>query len=323
MSGLLEGLGLAFAGLWLLSWGAVSLGAPRLRWAAALSPGRRAVMARAWLYGPLWAPALVLVGALLPGLLGALAAVGDHCEVGERAWHHHLCVLHPPHASHEALPWAAVALLAAALGGGALRALRGLWVEARLAAGLLQSSRPSPLGEQVRLLEQDEPLAFASGLWRPTILLSTGLLRRASAPTLGVVLSHERAHLARRDTWLAAVDRLAGGALPVAAAAPLLAQLSLAREQACDEAAARELGGPLAVAQALLEIARLRLCAHAAGVSMASASLEARVLHLLHPPAQSWRGPLTLAAALVGLLALGAGPVHDLIERLLHLLFHP
>jgi Zn-dependent protease with chaperone function len=322
MSGLYEIAILAGVLLVAITWLSVSLLAPRGT-SRTGSPAHRAFVARAWLYAVLWVPPVVLLASFLPGLFGLVIEQGDHCFThGSDHHHHHLCLLHPPHATGHPLGWAAPLGLALMV---AVVLVRCVWrgrVQRRLARALVASSRPSRLGGDVRLLDCPEPLAVTVGIRTPTILLSTGLIEFASKPTLEVVLAHERAHVRRGDMWLARLDRLAAALLPRSVAAPLLEQITLAREQACDAAAVEQIGDPVEVARALTEVARLGLCVPATGVSMASGALEARVLHLLEPPAPTRHGWATPVLLIVALVVAGAGPVHGGIEHLITFLLH-
>ena len=322
MTGLIEVGLLAMAMLAMGTWVVVVLAAPRSL-ARESSPRRRAWIGRAWLYAILWAPPVVLLGALSPGLLAALGGHGDHCLTHGGGHHHHLCLLHPPHATGQASVWLACSLV---LVPAAIALLRRTWLDRahrRLARTLVDTSQPAclPAHPDVRLLDQPESLALTVGLRRPTILVSSGLLERASPRTLEVVLAHERAHVHRRDAWLARLDRLVASLLPRRVAGPLLDELTLAREQACDMQAAAQVGDPLLVAQALTEVARLGLHAPDVGVAMAASSLELRVRHLLDPPTADPRTWMLPAMLLTVLLA-GAGPLHGAVEHLVTFLLH-
>jgi Zn-dependent protease with chaperone function len=321
MSGLSEIASLAGVLLVATTWLIVCMLAPRSA-SGKGSPGQRAFVARAWLYAVLWTPLLVLSASFMPGLIGVWIERGDHCLTHGHDHHHHLCLLHPPHATGH--PLIGVAFLSLAL-AVAIALLRWMWrgrSQRSLARSLLATSRPSRLGTDVRLLDCREPLAVTVGIRAPTILLSAGLLERATPRTLEVVLAHERAHVSRGDTRLARLDRLAAALLPRSVAAPLLEQITLAREQACDAAAVEQIGDPLEVARALTEVARLGLRVPATGVSVASGALEARVLHLLEPPAPTRHPWLLPALLLVVLVLAGAGPVHAAIEHLVTFLLH-
>ncbi len=322
MIGLLEGAVLAVVFLAALVWLVVVGAGPRWAATGSAQPTRRAAFARAWLFAPLWLPVALLTAAMAPDLIGALLQATDHCAEHIDAHHHHLCVVHPPHASDQPLAWALPLALALIAGLIIARSASKRLTEWRLARALVAISRPSALGDDIRVLDQPDPLALTVGCRRPTALLSTGLIARITPAALDVVIAHERAHIARRDTWFALLDRFAASLLPRPVAAPLLERITLAREQACDAAAAVAAGGPLRVAQALTEVARLGMAAPEAGVSVASGALEARIRHLLEPPpreARPWLAP-TLAALAVVLI--GAGPVHAVAEHLITFLLH-
>lgn len=322
MIGLLEVAALAGTLLSALAWVLVVLVSP-LPWRRpARDPARDTMAARAWLYAPLWVP-LVLVGAAFtPGVVGAVTAMGDHCVLHGGVHHHHLCLAHPPHAAGHPLTWLLpLAVLAPALTIVVLGARR-VWLEWRLAATLVATSRPSPLGRDVRLVDSDRPLALTVGWRRPRILLSSGFVGRVSARTLDVVLAHERAHVARRDTWFALFDRFAASLLPRAVAGRLTERIVLGRELACDAIAAAEVGSDVTVARALTEVARLRMSVPATGVSVASGALEARVVHLLRSGGPGRRRSWLAAGVVMALAAAGAGPVHTALERIVSYLLH-
>ncbi len=285
------------------------------------SAARRLLVSRAWLLAPFWVPALLVLSAMVPGVVGALAQHGDHCLV-HGGHHHHLCLLHPPHAADNLIAWLVPlgVFTPAALFMGLC--VRRTVAERRLARSLVATSRPSELGRDVRVLDGPEPLAVTVGWFRPTVLLSEGLLSQLTPRGLEVVLAHERAHVERGDTRHALIDRLAASLYPRAVAGPLIARATLAREQACDALAARRAGGPLAVAETLAEILRLGMRAPAVGVSVASGAVESRVEFLLSPPPRQRRWRVVLGAVVVALAAAGTGPVHTAVERLITFLLH-
>lgn len=319
MIGLLEVVLLATALLTITAWAAAVFIAPA-RLPGKLAPGPRAVRARLWLYAPIWLPALLVSASVLPGVLGTALGLGDHCAA-HAGHHHHLCVLHPPHISNHPLVWS---LTAAVLLPMLVTLGRAAWAgmqQFRLARALVRSSRASSFGPDVRLLDRQEPLALTVGFRRPVILLSDGLLDAVCPQTRDVILAHERAHVQRRDTAWAFLDSLAAALMPRTVRVGLMRELALAREQACDLWAA-ERAGKLRVAQALTKVARLGLSQPAFGMSVAASSLEARVLHLLEPPqATRWWVAAPIALVIV-VAALGAGPVHSMIERVVTLLLH-
>ena len=319
MIGLLEVMALAAALLTTVAWAAAIFVAPA-QLPRKLAPGPRAVRARLWLYAPLWIPTLLVSASVLSGLLGTTLGLGDHCAVHD-GHHHHLCVLHPPHTSNHPSGWSIAAAVLLPMFAALGRAAWSGGERFQLAKALVRSSRASSLGSEVRLLDRQEPIAVTVGFLRPVILLSQGLLDAVSPGTLDIVLAHERAHVRRRDTAWALLDSLAAALVPRAVRSGLLRELALSREQACDLWAA-ERAGKLRVARALTRIARLGMSRPAFGVSVAASSLEARVLHLLEPPAASRWWPVAPIALVLAVAALGAGPVHTMIERVVTLLLH-
>lgn len=274
---------------------------------------RREPQSLGWWLAPWWAPFVVLLGALLPSL-GGVFGVADHCLAGPGHHHHHLCVLHPPHAASGPAPWWALLALSAWVVARMVRAANVARRQWRTGRQLAATARPSTLGDDVRLLDDEAPLALTIDR---TIVVSRGLVERARPETLEVVIAHERAHAARRDGWRAAITHVLAAVYPRAVAARMQRALVEAREAACDDAAAA-LHGRLQVAAALTEVARLRLSAR--GVSVAAGSLEARVRRLLDPSPTTPRPTTWIALAL--LVLVGAGPGHEWLEKLVHVLVH-
>lgn len=305
---------LAFVASWI---GVVFLSPPSAR--AACTPSHRIAAARAWLYAPFWLPAACIALAFAPAVLAALTGGADHCSTAS-AHHHHMCFVHPPLVSHSVAAWLTPALvfvpMVLGLGLFVLRALR----QERMARSLISLTRPAPCDPDALLLETDESMALTVGLWRPRVLLSSGLLARISAGTLKVILAHEKAHVRRRDTVLAVADRLVATLYPRVVCAPLLADIALGTEQACDVAAAEELG-EVEVACALREVLRMGMATPAFGISIGSSPIEARVAYLLtpHKPKPRWLRSFVLGS---GILVGAAGPMHAAVELLLCTLVH-
>lgn len=325
MYGLLEVLSLSALGLMAVTW--LTLVALRPgKSLASVSHVQRARRARGLLYAPLWVPVLVLLGALLPGFVAEVTAVGDHCLQSATHHHHHLCPIHPPHLSTQYGLWIVSALTALSVLAISIRSASLHLNQWRLGKTLVGTSERSPLGEDVRLLDQREPIAVTIGFFRPVILLSVGLLSLVPETTLQIILAHERAHVQRRDTFWAHIDRQMLCLFPRSLRHTLQDELLLAREQACDVEVAR-LHGAAHVAQALTRIARHRFLNPSSGLSIQDSSLTRRVLYLLAlpddaasktPPARPHQGLFLLALPLLA----GAGPVHDLLEWLITLLVH-
>lgn len=285
-----------------------------------MPPSLRATRARVWLFAPVWVSILVLAASTFRTSMAGLLAGMDACST-VMGHHHHICVLHPVHLESHPLAWGVLATVMIPVALALSRAARRTWRESHLTRALLATSQPSRFGADVRLLDTEQPVAVTVGALRPTVLLSQGITATASEKTLQAILAHEREHVARRDNLFAVCERWFAAVYPRRVADALHTELSLAREQACDQAAA-DTHGRLPVARALTEVARLRLSPMPVGLGAAASSLEARVLFLLHPPAPDVRWYWRPAAGLVGLFALGAGPGHTLMERVVSLLLH-
>jgi beta-lactamase regulating signal transducer with metallopeptidase domain len=107
----------------------------------------------------------------------------------------------------------------------------------------------------VRLLVVAHPLACASGWVRPLVLLSTWMVEHLDQRELEAVITHELAHVARRDTlvfWVARMLRDAFWYLPTSRTAYHL--LEQEKELACDDLAVAVTRRPLALASALTKV---------------------------------------------------------------------
>jgi len=260
-------------------------------------------------------PPLAIALCLLPALLGA-----DHCP--RHVEHAHLC-LHHLAAARGGVASALVGLGAGGLGlallhGGArlARAQRAL---ARLAA-----SEPARLAPDVELLPSDAPLSLALGALRPRIVVSEGLVRALAPAALAVVLDHERAHARRRDALrMLLAEALSWPHLPPVRRA-LLAELALASERACDEAAAERAGDRLLVAETVLAVEQLarawpRAGAGALAASFGDSAVPPRIESLLAEPAApagAARASIAAAALVATALPL-VEPLHHATEHLL------
>jgi hypothetical protein len=263
-------------------------------------------------------PVFALALCLLPGWLGA-----DHCQLhGE---HPHLCLRHPAAAQGGA----ATVLAALAAGGLGFALLAGgvTLARARRAIAALAPPAHTSLAADVCVLATDAPLSLTVGALRPRVVVSNGLVRGLDAAGLGVVLEHERAHARRRDalrTLLA--HALSWPHLPSVRRA-LLAELALASERACDEAAAARSGDRLLVAETIVAVEKLvrgwpRTGQSALAAGFGGSAVPPRVESLLAEPAplvgaaRAWLGASVAAATALPL----AEPLHHAVEHLLRAL---
>jgi Zn-dependent protease with chaperone function len=281
----------------------------------------RARAAFAFALAPVVVPLVLLALCLAPGVASWLGLHEDHCL--HHAEHAHLCVAHPTLALSVPLAGllglAGVAIVAAVVQGG-----RRLARSQRELAAL--PPRPADaFAPDVRLVRSTRPFSVTFGLWRPQIWLSTALADVLPQRQLDAVLAHERAHARRRD----ALRRLLAGVAALvhwpSLRRTLQAELALASEQACDEAAARHVGDRLAVAETILAVERLlarsRAPEHVALASFAGSAVESRVRSLVAgAPPEPARGSLWwLAPAAIAVAVVLIDPLHHATEHVLGL----
>lgn len=193
------------------------------------------------------------------------------------------------------LPLAGLLLPVALLAAGGLRGLAmlatQLWYTRRLVHDLSRRTLPLPAGlagqvaalhlaGRVVLVRDETPYAFAAGLARPAIWLSTGLLALLSEAELGAVLRHERHHVQQRDPLRVLLARsLAHGLFFVPLAAALRDFYLEAKEGEAD--AASGAGHDLAAALLKLLRAEAHLPAGASLAAAGSAGAARRIYRLL------------------------------------------
>ena len=137
----------------------------------------------------------------------------------------------------------------------------------------------------------EEAFALTHGLFRPRILVSTGLAVALTRAEIGAVLAHEREHLRHRDPLRLLAARLfAAWGCYLPAARWLASRAALGHELGADRAAAGRAGRGV-LAGALLKLAGTPACAAVAAANpegSGSRSLEARVTQLEagRPPRQ-------------------------------------
>ncbi len=289
--------------------------APRARWLSSIAAA------------PLVLPALLLGLCLLPSLLAGLGLQRDHCP--SHGGHLHLCLLHLPRALPPA--WALASLLGAVPLVGAAGAVAAAALRARRLQSSLELASTGRLRPDVRLVEAALPLSVTVGLLRPRIFLSLGFVSGLDGAGLESVIEHERAHARRRDGLRRLIAAALSWMYPAALRRPLLADLALACEQACDASAAERVGDRLSVAEAILAAERLLGRSRVPGgvCAFGGSSVPERVEQLLSESgrlasARPYAALRWVAASLLGGgLALGlADPVHHGVEHLLALLLH-
>lgn len=180
----------------------------------------------------LLAPATGLLVVLVLSLpLLAFPLVASHC-------HDIVCAPHRLVMATET-PWGvtAVVVALACLGGGGVLMLRQLLRSQRRLLTLAQLSGTA--AAPYRLIDSNAHIAWCTGLFRPQIYLSTGLLRDMSAAQIRAILAHEASHASRRDNLRKWCLHWATVAWPSARRQAVARALSSCHEQLADLAAVR------------------------------------------------------------------------------------
>lgn len=198
--------------------------------------------------------------------------------------------------------WLAVAIW---LAGSLLLGIRRAAAWRRMHAMIAQAEPLRTLG-RVPVMEHPSAGPLVTGLWRPVILLPTGLGRAQ----MDVVLAHESMHLRRRDPWLAELLSLTLILLwPLAPLWAVSRRLHQLMELATDDAVTRR-EDPRAYAQALIAVASLPQGPSGMPALGASGGLRERIEALRdrkHLPALAQTG-LVLALSAVALSAAARPP---------------
>jgi len=294
---------------------------PLARVTAAWSPESRH---RAWLVfalAPLMLSLAGLVATFLPSLLGLLWAHYDHC-LEHPGTHVHLCLVHLPTQVGNTGSWLVIVVASFLFSIRAGKASVGLNRASGLRRRFVAHGRHEP-ALAAWVLRTEQPFCVSVGVFRPTILISDGLIGGVTSEQLRAVLAHEQAHVARRDTLFRLFARAATICLWPAAREQVLRAVELAAEQSCDEAAASLIGDRLVMAEVILKVERLlgpvpqRLAPLA--VSFGGTAVELRVSALLESRRRETASisPVFVLVLLVLALLAVSEPLHHLTETLL------
>lgn len=158
--------------------------------------------------------------------------------------------------SHPVGHWPQIIAVLALLGLGArftYAAAATVWDARRTRAQLARIGTPLA---GFTVVESPVPMAYTVGLRRRMVVVSSSMLSELTRDERTAILAHERAHVRGRHTVLLTIARIVGRAFsslpPVRTATRYLV---LGLESAADDAAAKEIGDPVAVARALLRLA--------------------------------------------------------------------
>jgi Zn-dependent protease with chaperone function len=274
---------------------------------------------------PVLLPAAGVLATLTPSLLGLIWPDFDHC-LGHGG-HAHLCFVHlPAHLGNE-VSWAVLFCSVVLLGARVVRGIIGLRRGSSWTSSLLSRAVANP-ALSARVLPIDAPLCLSVGVLRPATVVSRGFVASVNADDLAAVLVHERTHAKRKDTLVRLFARAATPFMLPWVRARLLAEIELAAERSCDEAAARSIGDRLTMAEVILKVERLVSAMphplRTVTASFGGTAVPARVAALLEPPRPDVKGaalPVCVGAVLVALFA-ASEPLHHVTETILGTLTH-
>jgi D-alanyl-D-alanine endopeptidase (penicillin-binding protein 7) len=213
-----------------------------------------------------------------------------------------------------------VALWAACAGALGLRMAVGLlWIGR---AARVQSCDPAwqerlsrlaercGLGRQVRLRVVDSLASpITAGWWRPVVLVPASLVAGMPPQLLEALLAHELGHVRRHDYLVNLLQNVIETLLFYHPAVWWLSRrIRAEREQIADDFAARHLGEPRRLAQALSELERLQFSSHHLAQAANGGDLMARIRRLLRPDVQAlnWKA----AIPVLGLAVMCAAGAH-------------
>lgn len=289
--------------------------------ARALPPSLRARVLIAWAATPVAIATALVSLALWPSLGAALGLAVDHCPA--HAGHVHLCLHHLPARGPGIIGALGLATFAVVSGSALVQGVRSAALAIRLARA------PSfELASGVGVIKSSRPFALTVGWFRPSVLVSTALLERLTPAQIEIVVAHERAHAERRDALAVTAARILTLAHLPSVRRRILAELRLACEQACDEAAAQVCGDRARVAETIVAAERAAASMGpfiaAAGLAFGGGDLVGRVESLLASPIDGVvsRRPLWILFAVGAALAAAAPHVHHWTETFLDHLPH-
>jgi hypothetical protein len=228
-----------------------------------------------------------------------------------------------------------VALVAGLLLGGALiAAVRMLWRRARSLATAVLEAACMPTPDDLVVVDDEIPDAFALPGLPGRVVVSTGMLDTLEETEHDILLAHERAHLSAHHYLFVALTQFGAAANPLLR--PLATAVTYTIERWADEHAARVSGDRVRVAHA---VGKAALAAHGAaaagrprapgtalgvlgrrprrGRRTGAGPIPRRVAALLAPPLGPSRLLVAITATVLAATALStAWAAHDLHELL-------
>ncbi|MBL4775392.1 MAG: M56 family metallopeptidase [Mariprofundus sp.] len=287
-----------------------------------LPPALRSNILLVWLIAPTVTGVLLSLLTLMPSLFSLFGLVTDHCTIHDG--HLHLCLTHPPLPVDNSVFQFALITLLGITTVFMIISLFNLLRAYKLQQFLMMASQPHEVHD-IRVVDWDMPLALSAGIWRKQVFISSQLIQTLSKQQLEVVIKHEQTHLRRSDPLRHFVAHTFSFTHIPRLRKYLLADLELAAEQACDEAAAQT-RGRLHVADTILAVERLFVMKRPPNMlmSISGSNITARVEALLAQPTVH----VSLPGAYMALIGAGAlfvalammDDIHHFTESILQLI---
>jgi hypothetical protein len=300
----------------LLAGAAVALvSAAGSRWAlnriARVRPYIRVLIVLGYLAAPALVATIVGLGVAFYPHVSPVDLVTHHCHVTANG-----CAAHD--AAMTPLPVAALVAFITTLIVVRIAHVAGRQLNGAIGFSRILNRAAAKDGEGQYRVATDRPVAFAAGLFRPSVYLSRGLVDRLDSREIDIVVAHEQAHARRCDPALRFLASLFASLHLPATARRLMSDLTLAQEQACDAITARRY--PAAdIASLLVRMERFKINGEAStATAFTGAVVEHRVKALLDPRFETTAISLTrlglfcIASAALMLVALE--PLHHEIE---------
>lgn len=270
------------------------------------------------------APIVMTATIMLAALAPSIGWIVDHCApAADPHGHPHICTAHHV----DSMPGLLVVLLAglfvARVAAHSGRQLLGALAAMQTRRRLLRTATVNP-ADGMLVLPADEPQAFVVGFLWPILFVTRGLVSGAHQGHLRAVVSHEMAHLRRRDPLRRVIAKLSLGFHLPGVARWLDVRLARVHEQAADADAAAELGDAAMVADALVALTRAAPRLPVGATAFAGSGLELRITRLMLARNASNRPAamtlLSIATLFVLVISLSADAVHHSVEGLLGLI---
>ncbi|GFZ85315.1 cell surface protein [Paenibacillus marchantiophytorum] len=164
----------------------------------------------------------------------------------------------------------------------------------------------------LKIIAYDAPIAMTVGLWKPRILLSTGLIEMLEPNELKAVIEHEKCHMQHRDPL---VSLLISGISKAMWYIPIFAWLAekypIMIELRADKYAVTQMKQSLDLGSALLKLLKQVPKPHLISLSHASfaeTSMNVRIQHILDPHMQlslHWPHIRIVASLVIIILLMG------------------